>query len=269
MKHSSAQLKKMARTALSGKWKTAALFTLLNTILTMLLSLCSLPFENSTTALSIAISWVISVIVSLISGLFSAGAAYFYLNISRGYEYKYTDLFYAFKADPDRFLIITMISSLPTMLCSLLSQLLPVPGVNASYEASAAYFAVSMILLYIGIIISWILSLFFALSHYLLLDYPEMGAIDSLRLSANLMKGNKGRYVYISLSFIGWILLSLFTLGIALFWIEPYMNMTITYFYADILNQLSVAQDHMDTSDNNTENDIHTEQIIKEETSAS
>lgn len=243
MKHSSAQLKKMARTALSGKWKTAAMFTLLNTLLNMGLSLCSTPFENSTSTMGIAIGWIISVIVSLITGLFSAGSVFFYLNICRGCEYSYKNLFYAFKADPDRFLIVTLVTSAPTLLFTLPSLLVPVPSETASLSLWFTYMITVMGSLYAGIIVSWILSLFFALSYYLLLDYPEMGAMDALKLSANLMKGNKGRYIYISLSFIGWIILSVFTLGIALFWIEPYINATRACFYGDILNQFSVEQE--------------------------
>lgn len=239
MKYSSAQLKKMARAALAGKWKIAAMLTLLNTFLTMGLTLCSAPFENGTSTMSIAIGWIITVIVSLISGLFSAGASYFYLNICRGNEYGYKNLFYAFKADPDRFLIVTLFTSLPVLLSSLASMLIPVPGDAATDMAWVMYTLAATACTYIGVILSMILSLFFALSEYLLLDYPKMGAMDALRLSSQLMRGNKGRYFYICLSFIGWSILSICTLGIASLWVEPYQNMTITYFYADILNRLN------------------------------
>lgn len=249
MKHSSAQLKKMARTALSGKWKTAAMFTLLNTLLTMGLSLCSMPFENNTTPIGIGIGWLISVIVSLITGLFSAGSAYFYLNICRGCEYSYKDLFYAFKADPDRFLIVTLVTSAPTLLFTLPSLLVPVPSETASLSIWFAYIIAVMGSLYAGIIVSWILSLFFTLSHYLLLDYPEMGAMDALKLSVNMMKGNKGRYIYISLSFFGWLILSVLSMGIALFWIEPYMSATTACFYGDVLNQFNTDPEEAEAFD--------------------
>ena len=65
--------------------------------------------------------------------------------------------------------------------------------------ASLAYsLGGSMIVSLVGLI----LSLFFGLSNYLLLDNPQMGAIESMKISCRLMKGNKGRYFYISLSFL-------------------------------------------------------------------
>ena len=234
MKHSSAELKRMARTALAGKWKTVVMFSLLSNAITLVLSLCTSPFENSTSILGMSIYWVITIIVSLLSGLFTAGTAYFFLNICRGNEYRYGDLFHAFKANPARFIIVALITGLPTFLSTLPTYF----WTPTTEDELILYSLISLVSIYIGAIISLIISLFFALSNYLLLDFPEMGAIDSLRMSARLMKGNKGRYFYISISFIGWILLSMFTLGIALLWIEPYINMTMTYFYADILNQL-------------------------------
>ena len=52
------------------------------------------------------------------------------------------------------------------------------------------------------------------------------------------MKGNIWRYVKLNLSFIPLILLSVFTFYIALFWIMPYMEMSVTAFYRDLNGEL-------------------------------
>ncbi len=239
MTHSSADLKRMARAALNGKWGKAAAFSFLTSVITSILALCTQPFESSTSFLGMSVYWVITLIISLISGLFSAGTSCFYLNICRGEEFKYSDLFFAFKNNPDRFLIVALITGAATFISTL-----PTYFMNpVTDEDLIIYSLVSLVSIYIGAIISIIISLFFALSNYLLVDFAELGAIDSLRMSAHMMKGNKGRYFYISLSFIGWVFLAIFTLGIAFLWIEPYMNMTLTYFYEDILNQHQPQQE--------------------------
>ena len=51
------------------------------------------------------------------------------------------------------------------------------------------------------------------------------------------MKGNKWRYFLLALSFLGWILLGILTLGIGFFWITPYIETTIAAFYNDIKAQ--------------------------------
>ena len=101
--------------------------------------------------------------------------------------------------------------------------------------ASLAYsLGGSMIVSLVGLI----LSLFFGLSNYLLLDNPQMGAIESMKISCRLMKGNKGRYFYISLSFLPLYIACIFTCYIGLLWLEPYMADTRAHFYMDITGEL-------------------------------
>lgn len=52
------------------------------------------------------------------------------------------------------------------------------------------------------------------------------------------MKGNIWRYVKLNLSFIPLLLLSVFTFYIALFWIMPYMEMSMVAFYRDLDGEL-------------------------------
>ena len=55
--------------------------------------------------------------------------------------------------------------------------------------------------------------------------------------SQELMKGNKWRYFLLALSFLGWILLGILSLGIGFFWIIPYIETTTAAFYYDIKAQ--------------------------------
>jgi len=47
----------------------------------------------------------------------------------------------------------------------------------------------------------------YAMASYLLADQPEMGLMESIRISKSLMKGNKGRLFSLYLSLIGWMFL--------------------------------------------------------------
>ena len=53
-----------------------------------------------------------------------------------------------------------------------------------------------------------------------------------------MMKGNFWRYVKLNLSFVPLLLLSVFTFYIALFWIIPYMEMSMATFYRDLNGEL-------------------------------
>ena len=79
-----------------------------------------------------------------------------------------------------------------------------------------------------------IMAFAYAMTPYILVDNPEMKAIDAIRKSRSMMKGHKFDLFFLELSFIGWILLSILTLGIGLLWLVPYMQASIAAFYNDL-----------------------------------
>lgn len=86
--------------------------------------------------------------------------------------------------------------------------------------ASNLIIGVGFVLLVIpGIILSYS----FRMVPYILKDNPYIGTMDALNLSREIMKGNKWHTFLLDLSFIGWILLSVITLGIVgVFYLNPY-----------------------------------------------
>ena len=76
------------------------------------------------------------------------------------------------------------------------------------------------------------LSLF--LTPYLLKDNPELSLTDTLRLSRNMMRGHKMQLFKLQLSFLGWGVLNVLTLGLGSLWLVPYMLTTMAAFYQDV-----------------------------------
>lgn len=233
MKHTCAQLKEMARINLSGKWGIAVAFTLLYSLITGLLSTITVPFASNTSILGTITYLVVSLIISVLTSLFAAGFSFFCLNICRGKIFSIGDLFAPFRMHPDRFLTVFLIlASITTVI--------QIPSFFFYGTASnhTSYLMVSSVCNLISSIAGLVLDLFFVLSVYLMLDFPDLEPIAAMKLSATLMKGNKGRYFYICLSFLGWMILSIMTCGIGALWQAPYMELTLVYFYADVLKQL-------------------------------
>lgn len=69
---------------------------------------------------------------------------------------------------------------------------------------------------------------------YILAENPDMGALDAINQSKEMMEGHKMEYFLLGLSFIGWILLSPFTLGLLYIWLIPYMQATFANFYRSL-----------------------------------
>ncbi len=74
----------------------------------------------------------------------------------------------------------------------------------------------------------------YSMVNYVLADNPDMTAREALRESKRIMKGNRWRLFCLCMSFIGWMLLGLLTLGIALIWVVPYQQAAIAAFYQEV-----------------------------------
>ena len=110
-------------------------------------------------------------------------------------------------------------------------------GFNDFIRLGSGYFMVtlftmlwSMLLIVPGIIKSFS----YAMTLYIMIEDPEIGVMDAIMKSREMMDGHKMDLVVLQLSFIGWVLLTMLTLGIGTLWLSPYYYVTLTAFYNDI-----------------------------------
>ena len=74
----------------------------------------------------------------------------------------------------------------------------------------------------------------YSLVSYILADDSTIEPKDALKLSEEMMNGHKTELFALNLSFIGWHLLSILTLGILEIWVLPYQQTVTTKFLYDI-----------------------------------
>ena len=73
---------------------------------------------------------------------------------------------------------------------------------------------------------------------YILADDPEIGAMDAITLSRQMMDGHKWNTFVLDLSFLGWDILSALTLGLlGVFYVNPYKYSTGAELYQVLKNQ--------------------------------
>jgi len=77
---------------------------------------------------------------------------------------------------------------------------------------------------------------------FLLHDYPELTAKEALKLSREMMKGYKWDLFVLDLTFIGWALLCILTLGIGVLWLAPYIYSAEAHFYDDLKAEVVVEE---------------------------
>lgn len=74
----------------------------------------------------------------------------------------------------------------------------------------------------------------YAMATYILAEHPEMGIMEAIEASKQMMDGNKWALFCLDFSFIGWALLSACTLGIGDLFLNPYTRMATAHFYLNL-----------------------------------
>lgn len=74
----------------------------------------------------------------------------------------------------------------------------------------------------------------YAMTVYILKDEPELKFNSAIEKSMAMMDGHKFELFYLQLTFIGWALLSILTLGIGFLWLTPYTASATAHFYNEV-----------------------------------
>ncbi|MDE6276010.1 MAG: DUF975 family protein [Clostridia bacterium] len=187
--------------SLKGKWGVCVLAFL---IFDLISGACAGSYANDGTAIVFSIAGLI-VMGPLTIGLSAIG-----LNAARDKEVEMGMLFNGFK-DFGRSWVLYFTNNLFIILWTML---FVIPGIIKTFA--------------------------YSMSYYILIDNPTMSASQARKKSIEMMKGNKWRLFCLEFSFIGWLLLSLLTLGILLFWVMPYMEVARAKFYLSLLPEEEV-----------------------------
>ncbi len=74
----------------------------------------------------------------------------------------------------------------------------------------------------------------YAMTLYIIKDNPSIRGVDAITQSRNMMKGHKMKLFRLYLGYIGWFILGIFTFGIAIIYIAPFIEMAVVEFYEDV-----------------------------------
>lgn len=231
-KYSASELKSRARTVLAGRWSFITGVFLMEMLLNMVLEMIvELAFPLRINGSFSILHMICLLITGLISIIISAGSSYLYLNVARERPYKLSDLFFSFSHQPERiigwFFAVFGITILFSLVPSVLLAMALFSEHNIWIIVGIAAFLICIVG-FISVLLRYIMV------PYLYVDAPWKTTRELMRESKELMAGQKGRYFYLQLSYIGLILLSLLTLGIGLIWVSPYISMTNAQFYLNL-----------------------------------
>jgi uncharacterized membrane protein len=209
----------IARQKLAGKWGTAILIALVAFYLGGLLVNGNVEFkfrvdEDTEYRISsilylpitfLGLGGILSIAQFIIGGVVRQGYAVSLLKQYDGEETSVKDLFCQFHRFGDGFCLM-LLEGLFVILWMLL---FIIPGIVASYR--------------------------YAMAPFIMAENEDMTASEAIKASKEMMDGHKAELFFLDLSFIGWNLLNLLTLGIGSIALNPYMNAARAAFYRNLV----------------------------------
>lgn len=236
---SSAELKASAKECMFGHYGTAVGALLIIMCINGPLTGITALLVDLTSVTGTIIYYAISFLLSLLSGLFTSGTTYLYLEIICKRPASATDIFRGFSLCPDKAILIQGFITLITYVANIPMIVLNYKILTGSESELLRLMLPYSLSLILSGVVSVILSLLYAQAFYLLHDFPQYSAKELLARSRHLMKGHKGRLFYIYVSFLPLIVVAMLSCGIGLLWLIPYMNATQTEFFLDLIQNKS------------------------------
>ena len=142
----------------------------------------------------------------LVSGSLFYGLLYVIKSNFEKQKVEFDDLFQGFKCYKKTF-CLTLLQCIYIFLWSLL---LVIPGIIKMISYSMSYF--------------------------ILLDNQSLSSSECIVRSKNIMNGHKWEYFCLILSYLGWIILIILTLGILSIWVIPKIQTSSYIFYKQLNN---------------------------------
>ena len=176
----------------------------------------------------------------LITGLFYMGLLQIAIKISKGEKtdlktlFNRTDFFWKASA-------ITIIISIFTLICAVLESIAAKSLMTFFVNEANINIMLVVFMIMIGILLCSAIAIFYIVLmvswsqvYYILYENEDMPVLDIFSRSMDLMEEYKMDYILLELSFIGWLILGMFTFGILYLWVIPYMMVAETNFYYEV-----------------------------------
>ncbi len=194
---SSAAYRDAAWNSLSGNWGSAVVFTL--------------------------VYFVIACIAGVIDGALALGSSVLTALLTAPVTYSYNIMFLDNQRSGKAFDVQALFEGYNDYL-----------RITGTYLLLCVYIFLWTLLLVVPGIIK---SMSYSQTLYVLRDEPSLTYNGAIERSMAMMEGHKMDYFLLILSFIGWYILGIISLGIGFLWINPYVSKTKALFYEDLKSE--------------------------------
>lgn len=132
--------------------------------------------------------------------------------------------------------ILMVVPYIGIIILALLIKCIPLLSVSSLFYIICVVFLVLFVVTAFIFIIWYICkSLLYTFANYIMIENPDIKPSEAVQRSESLMKGHRVEYFKFILSFFGWFLLGILSLGIGFIWIGPYFTLAKIEFYNKLL----------------------------------
>ncbi|MBS7006989.1 DUF975 family protein [Anaerostipes sp.] len=225
-------IKAFAKEKLKVNLKVLILIQIIIVLITMGITVWANAFQRLTG--SWILTFLIQILEMFIMYVFFAGSTYACYMSSMGMKPGIEDAFYAFRKKARAVLWVIL------RKCIMIQVYAAIFGFFIGIFTSAIDADSSIALLISGILSVIIVELRYFPAIYLLMEGEEKEAKKAVWQGTDLMKNNYTRLISLYLSFIPWMLLGVLTLGIGLFVVGPWVQVSMAVFYKDLIEREKV-----------------------------
>lgn len=214
---------------------------------------------------------LITILIStFVINIVMAGEMYFYFKFYSGSKGDFSTFFEGFRNGQyphvlGGMFLMTLYITLWTLLFVLPGAILLGVGVGMLFfsDAAVAVIIIALILYFTGFVFAIMKAYQYSMIPYLLLDKPEFTVRECFDMTKKMTKGNKWNLFVLDLSFLGWWILSIFTLFIlAIFYVDPYNSLARAGAY-HYLKSIHMPEDSAASEDETSEDTIATNTAAK------
>lgn len=242
-----AQLKNLARSQMRGRFG----ILIAASLIPFLISFFMIGFVSVS---NYAINYVLTFIMQVILSILNVGTSLIFIKCACNMPAQAGEIFYGYKNNTSVALKLGFLFVLIESVCYMPSEIMLVSMINSPefvlpnimetmtvnelmeyypifYATMSKYYGVVVLCT----ILCFLAKLAFVPAYYMMLDFPHWNARTVLKKSIEVMRGNKMRYILLQASFMPAMVFTVFTCGIALIWLIPYMSLASANFYLDIM----------------------------------
>lgn len=198
-------------------------------------------FAESYNSAFVVAEYIGLTLCTILTNVFSVGTGFFCLSLACKREASASQVFYGFQNNLKKALAVSAIHVLASQLYSIPLNYL---SYLVQYSSPRDWQQIGMVCLILlcGTLIYLPIALCLSQVYFLMLDFPNLTAIETIKLSNQVMKNYKLKLFLLQLSFLPLTLLSLLTFRIGDLWLIPYKNVTYAFFFLNLMQARAATQ---------------------------